>query len=309
MKRVIGYCVGCVLAALVIFEAVVMSILLLPGGTYDTSYQAIIQDKYDLLMSTDSPKIILVGGSSLAFGIDADSLSEATEYSVVNLGLHAGFGDLFVSELAKQNIGEGDIVLLGYEYNWAEESDFRTIGTDLVMSGIDDRVEMYRIIPMSQWPSILGYLFTYAAGKNSYVDATGLYSRAGFSADGNQMIAERDQSDQLADDVPITVQTELAAVSAEYMREFKEYAESRGASVYIIAAPYAEGTILNADELPTLFENTTTVTGIPCISNPTQYELPWNEMYDFKYHCNSKGEQHRTEMLIQDLRRAHIAEE
>lgn len=304
----IQYCVGIAIAAFIIFEVIVLGILLVPGGTYRTSYQATIQDKYDLLMATESPKIILVGGSNLAFGLDADMLSETTGYPVVNLGLHAGFQYLFISELAKANVGEGDIVLLGYEYNWPEAESFTTIGTDLVMTGIDDRIDLYRFLPIKQWRAVLGYLFTYAAGKGTFEEAHGLYSREGFSADGNQLIVERPGPFEPGEGFAITVPEEISAESIAYLREFKDYVEQREASIYFIAAPYAEEGITNADRLRDVAALEEGQIGIPYISDPTDYAFDHSLLFDTKYHCNEKGEAKRTELLIEDLERAGIVQ-
>lgn len=147
----------------VIFEVIVLSILKYPPGVFYSSYQSLIQDKYRILKETNEPKIIVVSGSSSAFGLDQKMLEDASGYKVANLGLHAGFGHLFYSELAKANINEGDIVLLGYEHNWW--CDFNNLSTDLIMSGIDDDIEMYTRIPIKKWPDFIGYIFKYAEKK------------------------------------------------------------------------------------------------------------------------------------------------
>lgn len=153
----------------------VWGIICEPKGVFQSSYQSLIQDKFRILMETNEPKIIIVSGSSSAFGLNQQMLEEASGYKVANLGLHAGFGHLFPSELAKANINEGDIVLLGYEYNWQTESGFNELDTALVMSGIDNNIEMYQYIPIRKLPSFLGYLFTYADTKNTYEPASGQY--------------------------------------------------------------------------------------------------------------------------------------
>lgn len=135
-------------------------IVISPEETFDTSYQAVMQKKHDALVQTDEPKIILLGGSSLGFGLDEELLEYATGYKVVNLGLHAGFGNLFVTELSKANINPGDIVLCGYEYDWHIESSFDFLGIDLIMSGIDNRIDMYQFFPAEKFTDVLGYLFT-----------------------------------------------------------------------------------------------------------------------------------------------------
>lgn len=118
MRQYIKYMLSILILTIVIFETIILAILCNPKGVFKTSYQSIIVDKYRILQQTDSPKIIVIAGSSSAFGLDQELLEEETGYRVVNLGLHAGFGHLFYSELAKENIQQGDIVLLGYEYGW-----------------------------------------------------------------------------------------------------------------------------------------------------------------------------------------------
>ena len=163
MRQYLKYVLSILVFTIIIFQTVVFAIILYPKGVFESSYQSIIVDKYRILQNTDSPKIIVVSGSSSSFGLDQNLLEQETGYKVANLGLHAGFGHLFYSELAKENICQGDIVLLGYEYGWQDGFDY--LGQDLIMSGIDDNIDMYRHIPISHWKDFIGYLFKYAETK------------------------------------------------------------------------------------------------------------------------------------------------
>lgn len=306
MTKFIKYCIACILSAVLIFEGICLGILLLPYGKYSDSYQTTIQDKFELLKNTDEPKIIFIAGSSGAFGLDAEALEEASGYKVVNLGLHAGFGFLFITELSKVNINSGDIVLLAYEYNWTKEDAFTQIGTDLVMSGIGDKLEMYRYVPFSQWKSIIGYLFTYAVQKNEYRRSDGVYSRDGFSNDGNQMIVERTETYALKPENIQELQPDISEETVAYLKKFKNYVDEQGASLYFVAAPYVEGYFSNAEQMRELISNEEAEIGVPYISDPEVYALSGALMFDTGYHCNSAGEKVRTDLLIDDLRRASV---
>ena len=166
------------LISIILFESVIYGIILQKKDVFYPSYQNVIVDKYRMLENTDEKKIIMIAGSSSAFGLDQ------------NLGLHAGFGHLFHSELAKENINEGDIVLLGYEYNWTD--NFYAYGQQLVMTGIDHNIDMYKHIPVSHWKDFIGYIFKYGADKNGYTGSSGNYSREGFREDNAQMTWVRD---------------------------------------------------------------------------------------------------------------------
>ena len=304
---------GTLLFSIIFIEVLVFGIICEPKDVYQSSYQSLIQDKFRILMETDSPKIIMVSGSSSAFGLNQKMLEEASGYKVANLGLHAGFGHLFISELAKANINEGDIVLLGYEYGWHSENGFNDLGTDLIMSGIDDNIEMYKYIPARKWCTILGYLFTYAENKNApHTSASGQYSREAFDPKTGQMTFERNYNMEWSKEMYGTLDISDVMISDEsisYLTEYKEYVESKGASIYFVAPPIIiDSVVCDYNEFYKLKELEEAEIGIEYISDPVQYFYPSEWMSNAMYHCNSVGEDVRTEMLIEDLRNASIIE-
>lgn len=312
MKKFIGFVLTTVLFTIIFMECIIMGILKFPKGVFHQSYQSLIQDKYDLLMNTDEPKIIFVAGSSGTFGLDQQMLEEASGYKVVNLGVHAGFGPIFYSEISKANINEGDIVLLAYEYNWYPDDGFDMVGTELIMTGIDDDIELYKYIPARKWPSFLGYLFTYATMKNYYQPPTGIYSREAFDEETTQLIMQRDEQmdyESMKDKFEL-IDLHNAVISdrsIEYLKEYKKYAEDRGAKVYFVAPPLIENAVICSDEDFRLFaKQEEEKIGIPYISDPSDYLYPEELMYDALYHCNSEGEKVRTGMLIDDLKNAGV---
>lgn len=81
------------------------------------SFVAAFLDKQELMQNTPSPRIVLVGGSSVAFGFDSNQLSSLVGLPVVNLGLQGGLGLRFEPESVKPFLREGDIVILSPEYH------------------------------------------------------------------------------------------------------------------------------------------------------------------------------------------------
>lgn len=236
-------------------------------------------------------------------------MSKGTGYPVVNLGLHAGFGCLFNTEIAKANIRSGDIVLLGYEYNWFRSNSFDTLGVDLVMTGIDNKIEMYRYIPLKNWIEIIGYLPEYYRKKATYSPASGTYSRESFD-DAGHMVLERDFILDYNEEIYGTVNLDNLTISensTEYLKNFQNYVESKGAEVYFIAPPlYEKAKRSDNDSFNNLVKLEEEQIGIPYISNPLDYIYSDEDIYDTIYHCNSKGERKRTEQLIADLKKYHV---
>lgn len=313
MKKYISYCLATLLLTAAIMAGIVLGIICFPQNVFYTGYQSLIQDKYRILCETNEPKIIIVSGSSSAFGLNQSMLEEASGYKVANLGLHAGFLPLFYTELSKENINPGDIVLLGYEYDWKNDPVFDYVGTDLIMSGIDNHIEMYLNVPIRKWPNFLGYIFEFAAVKNSYVPVGGIYSREAFDAVTGQMTMKRDetfeayyQNPELHGFIDLG-DAKISQYAIDYLSEYKEYVESCGATVYFVAPPVLiDSIICEHSEFDRLKEMEMEYIGIPYISNPTDYFFTADYMYNSIYHCNSAGEIRRTELLIADLQRAGV---
>src|SRR4051812_14897263 len=100
--------------------AIVLSGLVI--GQYDThaaddNYLAAVLEKDRLIRNTPSPKIILVGGSNLAFGIDSKAIQDSLGLKVVNMGLYAKLGLRYMLAQVKPYIKPGDIVVVVPEYD------------------------------------------------------------------------------------------------------------------------------------------------------------------------------------------------
>ena len=65
--------------AIIVTLAICILTLNFRKSAYSESYQSVIRDKYELLVNTESPKIVIVGGSNACFGIDNKMLSEKVE--------------------------------------------------------------------------------------------------------------------------------------------------------------------------------------------------------------------------------------
>ena len=289
------------------------AVFLIPPDSFSDTYQSVIQRKYDTLLNTNDPKIIIVGGSNSAFGIDEELIERETGYKVANLGLHGGFGSVIPAQLAKANINKGDIVLLACEWNWlCDEEAFSTVGADLVMSGFDGRLDMYLRMPIDEIPSFIGYLPTFVQQKIEHAEekTEGVYSSASFDDAGKMTLERQDSMTGYAEkkDIYKSVNAEGCVPSQEtvdYLKEYKEFVEKCGASVYFVSPPLLDEA---AECSPEAFREAARIEeeliGVPYISDPVEYLLPAEMMFDTIYHCNSRGALYRSQLLVKDLRNA-----
>jgi hypothetical protein len=106
------------LAAFALLQLLIFAVLL---WHYDVSteanYLAATADKHRRLAQTAPPRLLILGGSNVPFGIQSDRLEQALGRPVVNMGLVAGAGlDFMLSEI-KPSLRRGDLVLLSLEYD------------------------------------------------------------------------------------------------------------------------------------------------------------------------------------------------
>ena len=104
-----------VLASLVVLTGIAL-------GQYDSraqddNYLAAVLEKDRIIRNAESPKIILVGGSNLAFGIDSKMMQDALRMPVVNMGLYAKLGLKYMLAQVRPYIRKGDIVVVVPEYD------------------------------------------------------------------------------------------------------------------------------------------------------------------------------------------------
>ncbi len=84
------------------------------GNQYLQAYNR----KLSLLEQTPSPRLVFIGGSNTAFGLDSRMLSSSLGCNVVNFGLHAGIGMRYPAEDALSYVRPGDVVAFQMEYEF-----------------------------------------------------------------------------------------------------------------------------------------------------------------------------------------------
>lgn len=291
-----------------VFSAITFAILSGPA-TFSDTYQSVIYRKYEQLKNTEGPRIIIVGGSNAGFGIDSEYVSQKVGMPVVNMGLHAGFGPLFNTNIVKNHIQEGDIILLAHEYGLSSTALEKLGDLDLIMAGIDNHPEIYLDLPLKNYPEILGNLFSFAEYKASKKEsATGVYSSASFDEKGNMILPRASFIIQnYAEKTDVYGQIKGNQLlptddNFEYLNNFRKFAEKKGASVYFVAPVLLKDAYVGTEQqLLDYKEGLEERTEIPYISDPNDYLFPSDYMFDTIYHCNEKGEQKRSELLANDI--------
>jgi len=80
----------------------------------------IVHKKQEIAAKVPGPRLLLVGGSSGLFGLDARVIQEETGCRAVNFSSHAGLGLEYILYLAEKTAKPGDTILLSLEYEFFE---------------------------------------------------------------------------------------------------------------------------------------------------------------------------------------------
>ena len=299
MKPKIVFLSKIVLFAVVLFLLVFQ--LVMPQ--YTALYNAAVIDKYDRAKGIGQPKIILVGDSNVAFGFDSGLLEEAFGMPVVNFGLHGNLGQVFVTELIRDCIGEGDIVILapaGYHYSIDR--------LDYVMAWvtIENHYRLWSGIPSGSYEDMLLAFPTYlkraiglfvANEGNKYDESP--WGRIMFDEYGDYsyprpecVIAGDDYSQNFAPE-PLDEQASV------YWNDYNEFVLSKNASLFISAPPILS--VALEDDLEPLQKQLDEQLAFPMISQLSDYVFPLEFFYDTGFHLNDYGRVERTQQLISDL--------
>jgi len=294
---------------------------------YDDSFVGVLGDKYDTLNECDQPKIVVIGGSSVAFGLDSFMMEQAfdEDYEVVNFGLYADLGTKVMMDLSKANINEGDIIILAPEMNKQTLSLY--FNGETTLQALDGNLEMLLHIDPSDYGSLIGSSFKFATEKLDYLISgekpdTGrpAYQKKNFNDNGDNTY-DRPYNEMSGIQNTITLDFNARLTDnrvtdyeeyIEYVNKYVHYCERKGATVYFSFSPMNEAAMSvdnmtdggkETEVIDDFYANLCKVLQCRVISNVYDYILDEGYFYDSEFHLNNAGVTVRTAKLIDDLKR------
>jgi hypothetical protein len=285
-----------ILLLLVIATMIIIILLPLPSNAY---HLAII-DKHRRFENTGTPRIVLAGGSNLAFGIDSRLIQNTLDVSVINTGVDANFGlGRMLDDLAPR-LNPGDILVIVPEYHHFES---HWNGDVAAWELIFDARQYRLLVPSTLYgfPSgILSYVKTKLSAMIPRRPDPHAYTRDGFNEYGDYVKHLALENRQFAPSKP------LKNLETLYLARFFAFVDAftaRGITVLVSYPSFEESVFLASEtfirELDAAFRDR----AVTVISNPGDYAFPRSYFYDTSYHLNAEGRELRTARLIRDLER------
>jgi hypothetical protein len=286
----------------------------------DNSYLAAILEKDQLIRNTPSPRVILVGGSNLAFGVDSRMLIDSLHMPVVNMGLYAKLGLKYMLAQAKPYVRKGDVIVIVPEYDQFY-GDFangdNTLNTALLYTPPDrigDFIRSYSIIDVLVRPRVENareaFLRTAAAavGREDQFfppDTNPVYNRHSFNQYGDAVshIGKKGLDPDSIFVKPLPPMKEFNRKSLADLNDFEARAESQGAHAYFMYPSYIDRSyVINVPAIDSLAKKLSTGMRVPIVGTPRDFVYPKQYFFDTRYHLTGEGRELRTLELLKLLR-------
>lgn len=278
----------------------VLALIFVAFFVHNTS---ILNTKHDILVNTHSPKIVVVGGSNVLYGVDGGLIESTTPFSVVNYGLRAETPVSFYEKEIAPHVEQGDIILLMLEYGYYYGASDEMAVAYLLQTyprGIPSLIPEY----FSRFPDYTRAMFPdqfmhYLNGvpernnmiltMDQYGGSVDLLDYQGYFID--EVGADRIRSEDEIDRDFVT-----------QINGFAQRMAKKGVHVALAYPVYWDQLI---QERPgrsnALDEYLRTNLTIPVLGTPARYAFPVIYLANSPYHVNREGRELRTKYLLEDL--------
>lgn len=278
---------------------------------YGDTYLAAMADKHDRLHSIDGEKIILVGGSSMAFGVDSRAIERETGMSVVNMGLYAALGSKTTLDLTESGIKKGDIVIFAPEMDRQAYSLYTD--AQITLQTLEAKKSMIRDIPVKEWAGLFNALPQYVE-ESKKLSASGVphptnaYSRSAFNEYGDN-VYQRPYN--IMPDLYLTSNTIeidnslIDEAFIDYLNDYIKRVRKKGAQFYFTFPPMNRLALTQDSYENRIAVYNALVEKLDCeiIGNIEDHIMDEGYFYDSNYHLNDSGVTYNTKVLVGDIKR------
>lgn len=280
------------------------------------AYLATIADKMHLLHSVPSPRLILMSGSSMAFGVDSDLLTKELEIPVINASLHFMLGSRFMMDQLKSSVRKGDIVLITLEYlvtskgiceEKLEASDFYPPAKDWIhFTSFSEEIGAHAVHSLTDFKLLIGEAWSGTRRKPIDIkDTTSVFFRKCFTKNGD--IIGHLNNPQPKFEVPeISFDVEFSK-QIQDLNDFEDFAKQKGATVFFTFPSYIEsGYEKNMPVIKKIEQQFRDKLNFTILGSPEYSVMDDKLFFDNVYHPNAQGRKIFSSRIIELLEQERI---
>lgn len=307
VRRIVATALAVILAEQVFFLICGFGLPVQFGDTF----MGELKSKYERLKETSGKRIVLVGGSGVAFDCDSALMDDFfPSYEIVNFGMYAGLGTKAVMDLSENYIHEGDIVILSPEQSEQTFSDY--FNGEYMWQAADGAFGMLRDLKSENFEAMLGNFPRFALEKLNYVmkgqkpQTDSIYQKKSFNTYGDiELDTCRENILPNGYDVNQKVRFTEDVVQPEFMDYMNDWAkrlEKKGAVVWYRYCPVNKLSVEDMDDLAAYDVFLRQKLDFPVIGNPKNSLMEAEWFFDTNFHLNQPGKEVNTVQLIRDMK-------
>ena len=307
VRRIVATALAVILAEQVFFLICGFGLPVQFGDTF----MGELKSKYERLKETSGKRIVLVGGSGVAFDCDSALMDDFfPSYEIVNFGMYAGLGTKAVMDLSENYIHEGDIVILSPEQSEQTFSDY--FNGEYMWQAADGAFGMLRDLKSENFDAMLGNFPRFALEKLNYVmkgqkpQTDSIYQKKSFNTYGDiELDTCRENILPNGYDVNQKVRFTEDVVQPEFMDYMNDWAkrlEKKGAVVWYRYCPVNKLSVEDMDDLAAYDVFLRQKLDFPVIGNPENSLMEAEWFFDTNFHLNQPGKEINTVQLIRDMK-------
>jgi hypothetical protein len=290
------------------FIVVLLALHIPPGKTLQKRSIYAQLDKDSLLKNVPSPRIIFIGGSNLSFGLDSKKIQDLLGLNPINTSIHISLGLKYMLTNASQYIKENDIIVVSPEYEHFYGT-FANGKIELLATVTDVSPESIHLLDLKQYVSLAPYIPKYIQSKLSgYLfplppDTTiGIYDRKAYNTFGDVTVHWKLPKMKVW---PIEkIDGNLSTDILSELDNFRNIVTQKKAKLYFAFPCIQDLTFINCRDNIKEVENKLKESGYNILSTPERYAFPDSLMYNSPYHLTKSGVDIRTNLMIEDLKKA-----
>ena len=307
VRRIVATALAVILAEQVFFLICGFGLPVQFGDTF----MGELKSKYERLKETSGKRIVLVGGSGVAFDCDSALMDDFfPSYEIVNFGMYAGLGTKAVMDLSENYIHEGDIVIFSPEQSEQTFSDY--FNGEYMWQAADGAFGMLRDLKSENFEAMLGNFPRFALEKLNYVmkgqkpQTDSIYQKKSFNTYGDiELDTCRENILPNGYDVNQKVRFTENVVQPEFMDYMNDWAkrlEKKGAVVWYRYCPVNKLSVEDMDDLAAYDVFLRQKLDFPVIGNPENSLMEAEWFFDTNFHLNQPGKEVNTVQLIRDMK-------
>lgn len=311
------------LIKLVVFSVIILSSLGLFGIAPESSqkksdYMSAVIDKHHRLASLGSRRILLVGGSNVAFGVNSKRIQDTLKIPVVNLALHAGLGLDFTLNEAAQVSRKGDIIILSPEYYSGEADPALRAKITEAFPEVSSYYSSSLLSPLKLYfmhqvdhmreraihTPVLSSFFNIRVEELPAKPEEGgeVYARHSFNEYGDAIghLNKATPEHKGFDDKLVFAYRYYEGI--DKINSFYESCKAKGVKVVMLYPALAQSTYLVNKEVINRYQSDFSKNAkFPILNTPTSLVFPDDFFFDTFYHLTKQGREIRTSKIIDAL--------